>query len=79
MESRSFDGRSIVVTVELDDFDLFMCKYSLEFRRVLDQYLDAETIDGKIPPDSVIIDRARTMQSFIDYILEKRQAKERAS
>lgn len=62
-----------MVTVELDDFDLFMCNYSLEFRRVVDQYLDAETIDGKIPPNSVIIDRARTMQSFIDYMLEKRQ------
>lgn len=68
-----------MVTVELDDFDLFICKYSLEFRRVVDQYLDAETIDGEIPPDSVVIDRAKTMQSFIDYILEKRQAKERAS
>lgn len=67
-----------MITVELDDFDLFMCKYSLEFRRVVDQYLDAETIDGKIPPDSVVIDRARTMQSFIDYMLEKRQVKERA-
>lgn len=64
-----------MVTVELDDFDLFMCKYSLEFRRMVDQYLDAETIDGKVPSDNVIIDRARTMQSFIDYILEKRQIK----
>lgn len=68
-----------MVTVELDDFDLFMCNYSLEFRRAVDQYLDAETIDGKIPPNSVIIDRARTMQSFIDYMLEKRQIKERTN
>ena len=68
-----------MVTVELDDFDLFMCEYSLEFRRMVDQYLDAETIDGEAPSDSVIIDRAKTMQSFIDYILEKRQIEERAS
>ena len=38
-----------MLTVELDDFDLFMLKHSLEFRRVVDGYLDAKTVDGGRP------------------------------
>ena len=59
-------------TVELDDFDLFLLKHSLEFRRVVDGYLDAKTVDGGDPTSDVITDRARTMQSFIDYMLRER-------
>ena len=61
-----------MLTVELDDFDLFMLKHSLEFRKVVDGYLDAKTIDDDDPTDDVIAHRAKTMQSFIDYMLRER-------
>lgn len=56
-------------TVELDDFDLFMLRHSLDFRKVVDGYLDEKTVGGDNPTDDIIADRARTMQSFIDYML----------
>ena len=61
-----------MLTVELDDFDLFMLKHSLEFRKVVDGYLDAKTVDGDDPTSDIIVDRAKTMQSFIDYMLRER-------
>lgn len=61
-----------MMTVELDEFDLFMLGHSLEFRKVVNGYLDAKTIEGDDPTDDVIVDRARTMKSFIDYMLRER-------
>ena len=61
-----------MLTVELDDFDLFMLKHSLEFSKVVDGSLDAKTVDGDDPTSDVIVDRAKTMQSFVDYMLRVR-------
>jgi len=58
--------------LELDDFDLFMTRHSLEFRKAVDGYLDDKTVEDENPTSDMIIDRARTMQSFIDYMLEQR-------
>ena len=59
-------------TVELDDFDLFMLRHSLDVRKVVDGYLDEKTVGGDNPTDDIILERARTMQSFIHYMLRKR-------
>ena len=61
-----------MINIVFDEFDMFMLGHSLEFREVVNGYLDAKTTEGEDPPDDVVIDRAKTMKSFIDHMLKER-------
>lgn len=61
-----------MIAAELDEFDMFMLRHSAEFRRAVNKYLDAKTIDGEPPTKDMVLHRAKTMKSFTDYMLRER-------